>query len=317
LTFVQLRQILLNVICPIFNLQHYSSSVSLDERAMVIACTESISSTAKEELLLAPSTSQRDLSSYSKNANMKQLSMHENATGSINYSSKPIEDVEKQPVHLVELKFESTNQSPPEKFEENNSKEEKAIHSQSEPNSNHKAVLNTTDSPITKTEASTETPRTKFASRGRRNSIKKLQASPSFNKNILRNEQESFLWSIKIRDINGVKEWLELDGGNVNTIFNTFQQRTALHYAAESGHAEAVRYLLFKGADINKSDAFGNTPLLLAARNGHIATMTYLLKEGATKDTRGNDGLSVIEVANGNPAILAILNSITKERKSI
>lgn len=49
--------------------------------------------------------------------------------------------------------------------------------------------------------------------------------------------------------------------------------RTALHAAAEAGHAAAVRTLLGLGADSYCADDSGTSPLMLAAAGGHEAAV--------------------------------------------
>ncbi len=56
---------------------------------------------------------------------------------------------------------------------------------------------------------------------------------------------------------------------------------TALHWAAEKGHAGAVRLLIEKGADVNASNSSGYTALDWAALNGHAKIVRLLLEKGA------------------------------------
>ncbi|MBT4436456.1 MAG: hypothetical protein HOD00_02865 [Gemmatimonadales bacterium] len=57
---------------------------------------------------------------------------------------------------------------------------------------------------------------------------------------------------------------------------------TALHWAAEAGHAEIAQILLSAGADAESVTRLGDyTPLHLAARNGHADVVKALLASGA------------------------------------
>jgi hypothetical protein len=57
----------------------------------------------------------------------------------------------------------------------------------------------------------------------------------------------------------------------------SFDKDSALHWAASSGHDEAVRLLVKKGADVAAKNKGGLTPLHLAAERGHDAVARLLL----------------------------------------
>jgi cytohesin len=61
----------------------------------------------------------------------------------------------------------------------------------------------------------------------------------------------------------------------------------ALHAAAAHGQVEAAAALLDRRADPSAPDEEGVTPLHLAARNGHEAVAAVLLKRGADPNARG------------------------------
>ena len=60
--------------------------------------------------------------------------------------------------------------------------------------------------------------------------------------------------------------------------------------AAYGGHVETVQLLLSAGADKDKADNDGKTPLIRAAGEGHIETVRLLLSAGADKDKADSDG---------------------------
>jgi outer membrane protein assembly factor BamB len=72
-----------------------------------------------------------------------------------------------------------------------------------------------------------------------------------------------------------------LDSGvNVNALsrYNV----SALGFAAERGHADVVRLLVERGADVNVTDSFyGSRPLDFALRGGHLEIALYLLEHGS------------------------------------
>ena len=59
-----------------------------------------------------------------------------------------------------------------------------------------------------------------------------------------------------------------------------------LHWAAESGQSDAVRYLLGRGVNPNADGGCGWTPLHLAARAGHLSVVKELVKGGAKVDAK-------------------------------
>eukprot|EP00435_Cladocopium_sp_Y103_P044372 s837_g12.t1 len=64
-----------------------------------------------------------------------------------------------------------------------------------------------------------------------------------------------------------------------------------LHAAAQSGHLEAVRFLVHNGAQKNlPSDIGGYSPLFLAVFNDHVDIARFLVEEGANKDEFVTDG---------------------------
>jgi ankyrin repeat protein len=91
------------------------------------------------------------------------------------------------------------------------------------------------------------------------------------------------------------------------------RRRTALHDAAQSGSLETVRVLLGGGADPNKTDSFGETPLHLLARVDppRAATIaTLLLQAGATpnvEDGRGFTPVHAAAVADDVPLLRSLL----------
>ena len=66
--------------------------------------------------------------------------------------------------------------------------------------------------------------------------------------------------------------------------------------AVNKAEINKVRELLAKGADIEFSDPFGNTPLINAAWVGVYDIVTYLLNKGANINHRNNDGLTALEL---------------------
>lgn len=91
--------------------------------------------------------------------------------------------------------------------------------------------------------------------------------------------------------------------------------RTALHYAAESGHSDIVTLLLEHGADSNLGDSDGRTPISLATKARGPHAFLSLLRQGADIGAKDLEGYTMVHHAakNGNVAALIAL----KERLEI
>ncbi|KAL5574136.1 hypothetical protein UlMin_023733, partial [Ulmus minor] len=61
-----------------------------------------------------------------------------------------------------------------------------------------------------------------------------------------------------------------------------YDGRSPLHLAASRGHEDVTLYLIQHGVDVNVSDNFGNTPLMEALKNGNDQVSSLLVKEGAS-----------------------------------
>lgn len=76
---------------------------------------------------------------------------------------------------------------------------------------------------------------------------------------------------------------------------------TPLLYAAFEGKLEAMKLLIGRGGDPDKTDQFGNSSLHLASAKGHIACVDYLVKYGAN--------IFALDIDNHNPQQLAAINN--------
>ncbi len=62
-----------------------------------------------------------------------------------------------------------------------------------------------------------------------------------------------------------------------------FDQRTAMHFAADEGHVEVVRILLsHHSKSVNSVDRWGYTPLFCASQNGHVDVVNVLMDNNCT-----------------------------------
>ena len=72
---------------------------------------------------------------------------------------------------------------------------------------------------------------------------------------------------------------------------------TALSIAAANDHLDIVRYLVEQGADMEKGDIGGWTPLMTASARGHLDVARYLLEQGANRDKADSLGWTSLHLA--------------------
>ena len=73
---------------------------------------------------------------------------------------------------------------------------------------------------------------------------------------------------------------------------------TALTYTAKEGHLDIMEALLAAGADKDKGDSSGNTPLIRLMDASMDAVVKLLLAAGAKKDKTNSDGETAGKHAN-------------------
>lgn len=77
------------------------------------------------------------------------------------------------------------------------------------------------------------------------------------------------------------------------------QRRSALHEAAQAGHAEIVEVLLAAGANLDARDLLGRTPFLEAARHARAGVLEQLLARKADFTAVDSDGRNAVLLATG------------------
>jgi ankyrin repeat protein len=97
-----------------------------------------------------------------------------------------------------------------------------------------------------------------------------------------------------------------LDWPKTKVETRTAQDESPLMMAALKGHAEIVRKLIERDADVNKP---GWTPLHYAATNGHLAIIELLLEHHAYIDAESPNGTTPLMMAAhyGTPAAVKLL----------
>jgi hypothetical protein len=75
-------------------------------------------------------------------------------------------------------------------------------------------------------------------------------------------------------------ELLVKSGADINLVDEEYQS-TPVGMAARWGHQEMVSWLIWHGADLNKSGAGWSTPLAWARKKGHMEIGQLLINAGA------------------------------------
>ncbi|XWS11574.1 hypothetical protein CRYUN_Cryun37aG0009900 [Craigia yunnanensis] len=83
-----------------------------------------------------------------------------------------------------------------------------------------------------------------------------------------------------------------------------YDGRSPLHLAASKGHDDITSFLIEHGVDINLKDKFGNTPLLEVIKNGHDHLAALLVKEGALLNIDDAGSFLCTAVAKGDSDFL-------------
>ena len=86
-------------------------------------------------------------------------------------------------------------------------------------------------------------------------------------------------------------------GTDINQVGGAYKD-TALSAAAERNHLSVVQYLAKQGADMEKANFSGNTPIIYASNQGHLDVVRCLLEQGANRDkAASSDGYTPLHCA--------------------
>ncbi len=77
------------------------------------------------------------------------------------------------------------------------------------------------------------------------------------------------------------------------------KEGTPLYWAARTNNPEAVLLLVQKGADVNKPDPAGETPLTVAVARGHVNVAVRLVEAGANVKHQMENGRSALHAVAG------------------
>eukprot|EP01100_Stratorugosa_tubuloviscum_P010958 TRINITY_DN47_c0_g3_i1.p1 TRINITY_DN47_c0_g3~~TRINITY_DN47_c0_g3_i1.p1 ORF type:complete len:124 (-),score=32.75 TRINITY_DN47_c0_g3_i1:133-504(-) len=106
-----------------------------------------------------------------------------------------------------------------------------------------------------------------------------------------------FAWACQTGDLATVRDFVENKGSSVNQPDTGVGRRTPLHWAADYNQSAVIEYLISRGANVNCTDAFGNTPLLAAVFEGHEQAVASLVSKGASVNTASPDGTTPLQAA--------------------
>ncbi len=94
-----------------------------------------------------------------------------------------------------------------------------------------------------------------------------------------------------------VRALLQQDPKQVNAVTSDRMVMTPLHFAAQFGQVEMVKFLLAQGADVHARDGNRATPLFRAALRGQTACAELLIRAGADVNAEGNENIRPLHLA--------------------
>ena len=89
----------------------------------------------------------------------------------------------------------------------------------------------------------------------------------------------SDIWDAALNgDVERVREWLRQDPELLNRRTGGSIGWTPCYRAACGGYVDTLNRLIEAGADVDKANRYGTTPLMIAARNGKSDSVPAILK---------------------------------------
>jgi ankyrin repeat protein len=86
------------------------------------------------------------------------------------------------------------------------------------------------------------------------------------------------IMACSIGNLNLVKKYINEE--KIDPCSADYDQRTALHLAAQQGHLEVVEFLISKVSNLNEVDKYGLTPIRCAMNSNHLEVVELLRKFG-------------------------------------
>jgi len=104
----------------------------------------------------------------------------------------------------------------------------------------------------------------------------------------------------QIKKFNFGIQIIQVANNNSQIVLNLLDKETysdSLFIACENEYLEIVKLLIENGADINKSDNYGQTPLFIACQNGYLEIVKLLIENGADINKSNNNGKTPLFIA--------------------
>ncbi|MEF8698798.1 MAG: ankyrin repeat domain-containing protein [Candidatus Accumulibacter sp. UW20] len=115
----------------------------------------------------------------------------------------------------------------------------------------------------------------------------------------------AFGYAVERGDLRKVKNWLDQ---GLNPEYEGAHVGTGLMIAAWYGNIEMMALFVERGADLQRSNRYGEQPLQLAAWGGHLEAVKWLLERGAPLDRQGQQwGALHYAVFNGHEKVVSDL----------
>ena len=90
---------------------------------------------------------------------------------------------------------------------------------------------------------------------------------------------------------------------------------SSLQFAAIKNKYPIIELLLMYGANINLSDDYGNTPLMLAVMNNNLESINSLMKNGCDRNQKNIYGLDSIDRAKGQNHIVDFIKNYPQTKR--
>lgn len=110
---------------------------------------------------------------------------------------------------------------------------------------------------------------------------------------------EKLFEAIFAHNLEDVKKIVKKDKSLVNYVrkINESFYIPVLLQAVMNNENEISRFLIFNGADVNKTDGFKMTCLMWSATNQNVELTKLLLKKGADKNAKDDNGMTALKAA--------------------